>query len=79
MLACAEVLCVLLLFVSFPAAFCLPLDIISQVAINVIFFCLHFPPTVTQVSGVLACSVCPASRTVPAKLRPHRPATASVA
>lgn len=57
MLACAEVLCVLLLllFVSCPAAFCLPLDIISQVAINVIFFCLHFPPTVTQVSGVLAC------------------------
>jgi hypothetical protein len=33
-----------------PAAFCLPLDIMSQVFINVVFFCLHFPPTVTQVS-----------------------------
>lgn len=32
------------------AAFCLPLDIISQVVINSIFFCIHMPPTVTQIA-----------------------------
>lgn len=35
---------------SFWNCFCLPLDIVSQVVINVIFFCIHFPPTVTQVA-----------------------------
>lgn len=35
---------------AFWNAFCLPLDIMSQVFINVVFFCLHFPPTVTQVA-----------------------------
>lgn len=58
-LLCVAVLC----FVSCPAAFCLPLDIISQVAINMIFFCIHFPATVCQVRCLSGCQgVCADAR-----------------